>query len=132
MIKIKDVEQSMLKVKLPSDVVCKVVSDLQKLEESKKASKGGDPKGAKKYVVLDFGNGTGLPIQIMESEEPSSVIVKIQRAANLYNLSKKGQKLGVKSIAEAVELIPRKYSVAESFWAKSKVPVQILVSDNKL
>ena len=54
------------------------------------------------------------------------------RAAYEFNTTKKGRLLPVKTIGEAMENVPAKHFKEAQVWVKTKEPVLLLKTDNKL
>ncbi len=97
------------------------------------------PKAKQQYVVLvadadgqlkrDF---TGWILQIPEEATPMSIVDRVNKAAHDFNASKKGRLLPVKSIGEALESVSRKYFKEAEVSVKTKMPIYLIRTDNKL
>jgi len=97
------------------------------------------PAGKKQYaVVVSDPNGvlkvdlTGWVVQLPENASPHSVVDRVMKAAHHFNTTKKGRLIPVKSVGEAFESIGRKFFVENELWVKTKLPVYLIRSDNKL
>lgn len=86
-----------------------------------------DPEG--RLPACDF---TGWVVQLPESESPSTVGDRINRAAYDYNATKKGRLLPVHTVGEALEAVPAKFFKESDMWVKTKTPVLVLRTDNEI
>lgn len=86
-----------------------------------------DPKGCLKGQEL-----TGWVLQIPEGENAGLALDKITAAAYEHNASPKGRKFPVETIAEACESLSPKTLKEQNLWVKTKLPVMVLRTDNKL
>lgn len=81
---------------------------------------------------IDANNLVGWVVQIPENASPFSTMDRVFKGAYDFNASKKGRLLPVKSIGEALESVSAKYFKEAELWAKTKMPVAIVVTDNVL
>jgi hypothetical protein len=86
-----------------------------------------DPDG--KLPKHDF---VGWILQLPESESVATTLDRIYRSAYDYNTTKKGQLMPVKTVGEAIEVIPAKAFKEADLWVKSKTPVLVLKTDNEI
>ncbi len=86
-----------------------------------------DPDG--KLPKHDF---VGWILQLPESESVATTLDRIFRSAYDYNTTKKGQLMPVKTVGEAIEVIPAKAFKEADLWIKSKTPVLVLKTDNEI
>ena len=86
-----------------------------------------DPDG--KLPKHDF---VGWILQLPESESVATTLDRIFRSAYDYNTTKKGQLMPVKTVGEAIEVIPAKAFKEADLWVKSKTPVLVLKTDNEI
>ena len=82
-----------------------------------------------KLVDQDFASWV---VQIPEDESPATVIDKIHQSAYNYNVTSKGQRLPVKSIGEACELVSARLFKENNLWVKTKIPVLAVRCSNKI
>jgi hypothetical protein len=98
------------------------------------------PPVKKQYVILlsdprghlagkDF---TGWVVQIPEDESPATTEDKLIRAAYEFNSTPKGRRLGLKTIGELCENIPARFLKDQLAWVRTKEPVLVVVSNNKI
>lgn len=86
-----------------------------------------DPEG--KIEGLDL---TGWVVQIPEEDSVFSTAERIHKAAYDFNASPKGKRLPVRSIGEALEVIPAKFFKEHQAWVKTKEPVLLISTKNEL
>ena len=86
-----------------------------------------DPDG--KLPKHDF---VGWVLQLPETESVATTLDRIFRSAYDYNTTKKGQLMPVKTVGEAIEVIPAKAFKEADLWVKSKTPVLVLKTDNEI
>ena len=103
---------------------------------------GGEDKApaVKKQFVVLLSDPAGVVkmdcvawvMQIPENESPVTVTERVIQSAYAFNDTKKGRLLPVESIGEAIENIPAKLLKERDVWAKTKTPVLVVRTDNKL
>lgn len=136
-VKLEDVKLTLDKNQVESNKAEKVLEDLNRLlaeeVEEEKA-----PKNPKEYVlVVSDSDGcitkdlVGWAVQIEEGEAPHGAIDKIKEAARAFNQSKKGKKMSITTIGETIE-VATKFMRESKVWAKNKVPVLVIPTDNKI
>lgn len=86
-----------------------------------------DPRGE-----LDGKDYVGWVAQIPEDESPFLAREKIIRASYEYNASPKGRRIPVKSIGEACESVQAKFLKEQQVWVRTKEPIQVIVTDNRI
>ena len=75
---------------------------------------------------------TGWVVQIPEDESPVTAPERIFRGAYDFNASKRGRQLPVKTVGEALENVGAKYFKEAELWVKTKTPVAVLRTDNRI
>ena len=85
-----------------------------------------DPNGALANVP-DF---VAWVVQIPESESVSTTTDRVFRAAYDFNASRKGRLCPVKTVGEAMEVIPVRFTKETMLWIKTKEPVLVIRTDN--
>ncbi len=75
---------------------------------------------------------TGWVVQIPEEESPVTTQERIFRGAYDFNASKRGRQLPVKTVGEAIENVGAKYFKEAELWVKTKTPVAVLRTDNRI
>ena len=127
---------------LDKKIIEKVLREIERQAEAEaEAEKANREPPVKKQfvVVLSDPRGTlpdedyvGWVAQIPEDDSPGVAVERIIRAAYEYNISKKGRKYPVKSIGEACEAVSARILKEQGIAIKTKTPVTILRTDNKL
>ena len=74
----------------------------------------------------------GWVLQLPESEGVETVGDRIIHGAHAYNGTRKGMQYPVKSVGEALENVPAKIFKETELWVKTKTPVIVLRTDNKI
>lgn len=135
-VKLEEVQESLVKNQIDSSKTQAILSDLKELL-GKEQPKTERPK--KEFVIVisdpegkiqeDF---VGWALQIEEGESPTSVLEKISLSVAQYNQTKKGRKMPIVKFGEAMEGLPNKITKENKVWRKTKEPVLIVKTDNKL
>ena len=87
-----------------------------------------DPNGALANVP-DF---VAWVVQIPESESVTTTTDRVFRAAYDFNASRKGRLCPVKTVGEAMEAVPVRFTKEAELWIKTKEPVLVVRTDNKI
>lgn len=99
-----------------------------------------EPAVKKQWVILlsdpdghlkghDF---AGWIVQVPESEAPQTITRRIADAAATFNGTRTGRLLPVKTVGEAIENVPSKHFKEVETWVKTKTPVLVLTTDNRI
>lgn len=88
-----------------------------------------DPYGKIDSTGMEF---SGWVIQIPEDDAPQTAIGKINQAANDFNLTPKGRKTPLKTVAEFFEFGSAKINKASNLWVKTKEPVLVCLTNGKI
>ncbi len=86
-----------------------------------------DPDG--RLPKHDF---VGWVLQLPESESVATTLDRVFRSAYDFNTTKKGRLMPVKTVGEAIEIIPAKAFKEADLWVKTKTPVLVLRTDNEI
>lgn len=86
-----------------------------------------DPEG--RFPNEDF---AGWVVQIPEEDSPVTALERVFRGAYDFNASKKGRLLPTKSVGEAIENVPAKIFKEVGVWVRTKTPVLVLLTNNKI
>lgn len=85
-----------------------------------------DPNGALANVP-DF---VAWVVQIPENESVTTTTDRVVRAAYDFNASRKGRLCPVKTVGEAMEVVPVRFTKEAELWIKTKEPVLVVRTDN--
>lgn len=119
----------------------KIQKLIDKLKNQVKKEEVKDKSPKKEYAVVisdpegkfdDIEDCAAWVMQITEDDNPRTILDKISKGAADYNTSKAGRRYPVKSVGEACEMVSARYFKEHQLWVKTKMPVQILTTNNKL
>ncbi len=74
----------------------------------------------------------GWVLQIPESESVMTTEERVRRAAYEFNATKRGRLLPATTVGEAMENVAAKHFKEADCWVKTKTPVLMLKTDNKI
>lgn len=86
-----------------------------------------DPEG-----VLEGKDLVGWVMQIPEDDSPFVTEERLIRSAYEFNITPKGRRLPVKTIAEVCEHVSARITKEQSVWIKTKEPVHVLRTGSKI
>lgn len=139
---LEDIQSALAEAKIPDTQQNLVIDHLQEvireLEAEKIATKLPSQKNEFGVIIYDKDNVlkgndfTATVYTIPQGEDHGQVLRKISEAARDQNEAAKRKKTLIESLGEACESLKRKFIKAKNVNLKSKVPVRVLVSDNKL
>jgi hypothetical protein len=118
-----------------------VATVLEELErEAKEAAPEKAPGVKKQFVVLVSDPDGDLPdkdftawvVQIPEEDSPATAVDRIVKSAYDFNQTPKGRRLPARSIGEACEAVPARICKEQALWIKTKEPVLVMRTDNKI
>lgn len=106
-----------------------VVEDEEKIPAVKKqfVILVSDPKGE-----LDGKDFVGWVLQIPEDDSPFATEERIIRSAYEFNITPKGRRLPVKTVAEVCEHVGTKITKEQNLWIKTKEPVYVIRTGGKV
>ncbi len=86
-----------------------------------------DPEGK-----LAGQNMTGWVLQIPEEDSPYVTNERLIKSGYAYNASPRGRRIPVKTIGEICEVVTSKFTKENNVWIKTKEPILLITTDNKL
>ena len=122
-------------------VMRRILEQINKTTEEAAKEEGEKPPAQKKQFVILVSDPDGkMPeeelagwvLQLPEDASPLSLLERVHKAAYDFNATRRGRKLPVESIGEAFESVPAKNFKEVDLAVKTKVPVLVLTTDNKL
>ena len=133
------VAASLKKYEIDPSTMRKIIEDLN-FEAQPEPGEEKEPPVKKQYAFLlsdpegdmpkkDF---TGWVVQLPENESGATVPDRILRAIEEFNLSKKGMVNPLRTIGEAMESLPSRLLKDKDIWIKTKTPVWVLKTDNRV
>ncbi|MEO0797454.1 MAG: hypothetical protein AAFX93_20060 [Verrucomicrobiota bacterium] len=75
---------------------------------------------------------TGWVVQIPEEDSPHVVEERLFSLAHEYNMTKKGRRIPVKTVAEVCENVPARLQKEAKAWVKTKEPVYVFPTKNRI
>ena len=134
------VKMILQKSDLDARKVAQIMEDINFEVKSKNAETNKEPPVKKQYVFIvsdPYGkftdaDYTGWVVQIPEDENPATALERIHLGSYDYNLTPKGRRMPLKTIAEACEFGSAKIYKKHKVWVKTKEPVLIVRSNNKI
>lgn len=121
-------------------VLKQIVAEMQAVLEAE-AGEEKPPPVKKQFCILisdpegrlpegeDF---AGWVLQIPESDSVMTTEERIRRAAYEFNATKRGRLLPATTVGEALENVAAKHFKEADCWVKTKTPVLMLRTDNKI
>lgn len=74
----------------------------------------------------------GWVVQTSEDDSPIDTEDKIIKATYEFNRTPKGRRMPVKTIGEALEVIPSRIFRQHGIWPKTREPVLLVTTDNQI
>jgi len=120
--------------------VASIINEIQEEVRIQSETDEKPPAVKKQFVILvsdpagelngkDF---TGWVLQIPEEDSPYVTEERLTRAAYDFNVSPKGRRFPVKTIAESCEVVSAKFHKEHKVWVKTKEPVLVCLTNNKI
>ncbi len=133
---IEQIEQTLRDQQVDPKVIVKVITDLEAAAQDEKASRPAPSKKPKaQFVVLSTTAGLGYVVQMEPEAAPTEALSRIQAAATNFNQSKRGRKVPVHTVGEALGNLSAKWFKTDDgkkLAVKTKSAVGILTVPNKL
>ncbi len=123
-------------VRLVSQILEEINVELAAMEEEKEKV----PAVKKQYVfVLSDPKGelegkdfTGWVAQIPEEDSPFVAEERLFRSAYEYNVTPKGRRMPVKTVAEVCEFVSPRVMKEQNLWVRTREPVYVLRTSGKI
>jgi len=126
------------------DLARKIIADIEKAAEEDKANREPAKRGKSRLHVLLLDPDGVVPKDTLvcwvvktESEVSSDLVLgRINDAATAYNQSKKGKRIPLKSLGDAIQNCPRKFykreNPAEKTFIQTREPISVVSTGNSL
>lgn len=88
-----------------------------------------DPYGKIKETGFEY---SGWVVQIPEDEAPQTAIERLYKGVYDFNITPKGRRLPIKTVAEACEFGSAKVYKEHKIWVKTKEPVLLITTNGKI
>jgi hypothetical protein len=139
-IDVNQVAEILKKHKLDPALLREIVEELNVASQPDPGDEDKPPPVKKQFVImlsdpqhkLLKSELVGWVMQIPENTSPASLRDRVCKGANDFNASKKGGRMPVKSIGEALEVVGGKFFKNAELWVKTRTPVSVIVTDNVL
>ena len=120
--------------------VASILEEITKQAEIIAAETPKEPPVKKQFVILVSDPEGIMPDrdlvgwvgQIPEDDSPAQVEERLHRAAYEFNVTPKGRRMPVETIGEVCEIVPARLLKEQDIWVKTKEPVLILRTNNKV
>jgi len=117
-----------------------ILEDIEREMEILKEENPPAPPVKKQFVImlsdpegeLPDKDLTGWVLQIPEEENVLTTEERIHKGAYDFNQTPKGRRLPATSIGEACEVVPPRIFKEYQLWVKTREPVLVLKTDNKI
>lgn len=125
---------------IEAPVVNRVLEEIQTELEMQEAEEPPKPKVKKQFVMmisdptgdLEGKDYTGWILQIPEEDSPLAAEERLFRSAYEFNLTPKGRRMPVKTVAEVCEVVSTRITKEQNVWIKTKEPVLVVRTLNKV
>jgi hypothetical protein len=128
-------QRNELDIRLVSQIIEDINAEAQAADDEEKV-----PAVKKQFVFLlsdpkgeiegkDF---VGWVLQIPEDDSPMAAEEKIVKSAYEFNITPKGRRMPVKTIAEVCEHVSGRITKEQGLWIKTKEPVYVLRTGGKV
>jgi hypothetical protein len=139
-IEVNQVAEILKKHKLDPSLLREIVEEMNVASQPDPGEEDKPPPLKKQFVILVSDPQHKMPkadlvgwvAQIPADTSPATLRERIFKGAYDFNASKKGSRMPVKSVGEALEAVGAKYFKDAELWVKTKEPVAVLVTDNVL
>lgn len=121
-------------------VLRRIIEEINQVVQPDPAEENKPPPVKKQWIVLISDPERRLPkddfvgwvVQIPEGDRPVTTRDRILRGAYDFNASKRGRLLPVKTVGDALENVPAKHFKEAQLWVRSRTPVLMLRTDNRI
>lgn len=140
-IEINQVAEILKKNKADPKLLRTVVEEMNLLVQAAQDADEEKPKAVRKQNVILISDPDGIlleqdlvgwVLQIPGYESPVTTLDRIYRSTHGFNASKKGRRYPAKTVGEAIENVPAKIFNEAGVWVKTKVPVLVCRTDNRI
>jgi hypothetical protein len=135
-------QRNELDVRVVSQILEDINAEIEASDEEEKA-----PQVKKQFVILvsdpaerpidtNVGEGefigSGWVLQVEEDSDPLNAVERLVKAAYEFNITPKGRRMPVKTIAEVCEHVSARVTKEQNVWIKTKEPVYVLRTGGKV
>ncbi len=120
--------------------VASIINELQEEVRIQKETEEKAPPVKKQFVMLvsdpdgelEGKDYTGWVLQIPEEDSPYVTEERLTRGAYDFNVTPKGRRYPVKTIAESCEIVSARIHKEQKVWVKTREPVLVCRTNNKI
>lgn len=117
-----------------------IIGDIEEEMKMIEAEEPPAPKVKKQFVIiasdpeghLEGIDLVGWIVQIPEDDSPLAAEERLFRSAYEFNITPKGRRMPVKTVAEVCEHVPPRISKEQQIWIKNKEPVYVLRTSGEI
>lgn len=139
-IEVNKVAEILKKADISPAILRRVIEEMNLAVQPETGDEDKPPAVKKQFAILVSDPDGRLPkhdfvgwvVQLPESESVATTLDRVFRSAYDYNTTKKGRLMPVKTVGEAIEVIPAKAFKEADLWVKTKTPVLVLRTDNEI
>lgn len=131
----------MFRNELEPNVIARILEEVRKESEMAEAENQKPPAIKKQYAIVLSDPEKTLPpkkdyvgwvLQIPAADSPMETVERLTRAAHDFNVTPKGRRAPIQSVAEICESVPARLLKEQSVWVKTKEPILILRTTNEI
>ncbi|PWM28992.1 MAG: hypothetical protein DBX55_07920 [Verrucomicrobia bacterium] len=134
------VKMILQKSDLDARKVAQIMEDINFEVKSKNAETNKEPPVKKQYVFIvsdPYGkfkdaDYTGWVVQIPEDDNPADALERVHRGVYDFNASPKGRRMPIETVSDACEFGSAKMYKEHKIWIKTKEPVLVVRTNNKV
>jgi len=120
--------------------VASIINEIQEEVRIQQETEEKPPPVKKQFVILvsdpegelENKDYTGWVLQIPEEDSPYVTEERLTRSAYDFNITPKGRRYPVKTIAESCEVVSARIHKEQKVWVKTKEPVLVCRTNNKI
>ena len=120
--------------------VASIINEIQEEVRIQQETDEKAPPVKKQFVILvsdpegelENKDYTGWVLQIPEEDSPYVTEERLTRSAYDFNVTPKGRRYPVKTIAESCEVVSARIHKEQKVWVKTKEPVLVCRTNNKI
>lgn len=139
-IEVNKVAEILKKADISPAILRRVIEEMNLAVQPETGDEDKPPAVKKQFAILVSDPDGRLPkhdfvgwvMQLPENESVATTLDRVFRSAYDYNTTKKGRLMPVKTVGEAIEVIPAKAFKEADLWVKTKTPVLVLRTDNEI
>lgn len=117
---IEDIEKTLRDNAVAVPTINVIITQLEAIEADKKEERAETPKQKNQFVWVTNDANSGWLLQLPESEDVGTAESKLRAAIKSYNTTRRAKKKPVKSWADCMEHVTRKFTKENKVHIKTK------------